>query len=194
MNSMIKAIAVSAAILLSAGCAHNIKITPANAAAAEKMTKSEKSVGFYVSEADKAKKTKTPGGGGDSITYHLEKDLEFPVYQVLQEKFASVKALNSGALSEEDKSAGLTMVFTPTFSSTSSGSSLLIWPADKFAITMMCKVMDHNGNVVLEKELKGEGAATNSELMGNFALAANRATDNLLSALRRELEENAAFK
>jgi hypothetical protein len=92
------------------------------------------------------------------------------------------------------KSDGLSLVFEPSFSSTSSGSSLFIWPADKFSVTIQCKVYDQSGKLVLDKSFTGEGTATSSELMGNFALAANRAANEVLSQLKKEIETNPALK
>lgn len=178
--------------VLCTGCAHNIKITPE--AVTPSATKSKTPVGFYISAADKALKTTTPGGGGDKVSYQLAKDLEFGFFNVLNGKYETVKVLDKNQDIEKMKADGLRLAFEPKFSSTSSGSSLFIWPADKFTIVIQCKAYDASGKLVLDKAFTGEGTATNNELMKNFALAADRAASAVLLQLKNELDSNPTLK
>lgn len=178
--------------LLFVGCAHNIKIAPD--AVSPSADKSKTPVALYISATDKALKTTTPGGGGDKVSYTLAKDLEYSVFSLLNGNYNTVKVLESSHDVATMKSDGLSLVFEPTFGSTSSGSSLFIWPADKFSITINCKVYDQSGKLVVDKQLTGEGTATSNELMGNFAIAANRAANQVLAQLKQEIETNPALK
>lgn len=179
-------------VVLISGCAHNIKITPDAATASA--NKSKTVVGYYVSAADKAVKNTTPGGGGDKVSYQLAKDMEYGFFSALNDSYETVKVLEASHDAQKMKADGIKLVFEPKFTSTSSGSSLLIWPADKFSITVQCKAYDQAGTLVLDKSFTGQGVATNSELMSNFALAANRAATDVLTQIRKELASNAALK
>jgi hypothetical protein len=175
------------------GCAHNIKVTP-DAIAAEK-TKSKTPVGYFISAADKTAKFTTPGGGGDKVSYQLAKDMEYGFFSALNNSYDTVKVLETSHDVEKMKADGIALVFEPKFSSTSSGSSMLIWPADKFTITVKCKAYNKTGALVLDKDFTGQGtAANNSELMSNFAIAANRAATDVLTQVQKELATNAALK
>lgn len=180
-------------VLLISGCAHNIKITP-DASAANTHAKSKTVVGYYVSAADKAVKNTTPGAGGDKVSYQLTKDMEYGFFSALNDSYETVKVLEASHDAQKMKADGITLVFEPKFTSTSSGSSLLIWPADKFSITVQCKAYNQAGALVLDKAFTGQGAATNGELMGNFALAANKAATDVLAQVKKELASNAALK
>ncbi len=180
-------------VVLISGCAHNIKITP-DQVPTSTQTKSKTVVGYYVSAADKAVKNTTPGGGGDKVSYQLTKDMEYGFFSALNESYETVKVLEASHDAQKMKADGISLVFEPKFNSTSSGSSLLIWPADKFTITVQCKAYDQAGTLILDKSFVGEGTATNSELMGNFALAANRAATAVLAQVKKELAANAALK
>ncbi len=189
---MKKLLCLLSALLIS-GCAHNIKVTP-DAAAASNQAKSKTVVGYYISAADKTLKTTTPGGGGDKVSYQLAKDLEYGFFSALNDYYETVKVLEASHDTQKMKADGITLVFEPKFTSTSSGSSLLIWPADKFSITVQCKAYNQTGGLVLDKAFTGQGIASNSELMGNFALAANRAATDVLTQVKKELATNAALK
>ena len=180
--------------LFSAGCAHNIKITPDTPTPSVTSTKSSTAVGYFISSADKAKKTTTPGGGGDKVSYFLEKDMEFGIYSLLNDNYEVVKLLKSSQDAAELQAQGLTLSFEPTFTSTSSGSGLFTWPADKFSISINCKVYNSSGDLVLEKSFTGQGVAKDGEQLKNFSIAANRAATDVLSQLREEIKTNPALK
>lgn len=180
-------------VVLISGCAHNIKVTP-DQAAASTQAKSKTVVGYYISAADKAVKSTTPGGGGDKVSYQLTKDMEYGFFNALNDAYTTVKVLEASHDAQKMKAEGVSLVFEPKFTSTSSGSSLLIWPADKFSITVQCKAYNQAGDLILDKSFTGQGAATNSELMANFALAANRAATDVIAQVRKELSANAALK
>lgn len=186
-------VSLALAVLLT-GCAHNIKVTP-DAVAAGSQAKSKTSVGYFISAADKNAKYTTPGGGGDKVSYQLAKDMEYGFFNALNNSYETVKVLETSHDVEKMKAEGIALVFEPKFTSTSSGSSMLIWPADKFTITVKCKAYDKAGTLVMDKDFTGQGtAANNSELMSNFAIAANRAATDVLTQVQKELATNAALK
>jgi len=180
-------------VVLISGCAHNIKITP-ETTAANTQAKSATVVGYYVSAADKAIKNTTPGGGGDKVSYQLTKDMEYGFFKALNDSYETVKVLEASHDAQKMKADGITLVFEPKFTSTSSGSSLLIWPADKFSITVQCKAYNQTGALVLDKAFTGQGTATNGEVLKDFSLAANRAATDVLAQVKKELASNASLK
>jgi hypothetical protein len=180
-------------VVLISGCAHNIKVTP-DQVAANTQVKSKTVVGYYISTADKNLKSTTPGGGGDKVSYQLTKDMEYGFFNALNNSYETVKVLEASHDAQKMKADGINLVFEPKFTSTSSGSSLLIWPADKFSITIQCKAYNQAGELVLDKAFTGKGEATNSEVIKNFALAANKAANDVLAQVKKELATNAALR
>jgi hypothetical protein len=180
-------------MLVISGCAHNIKISPEQTPASTQ-PKSKTVVAYYVSAADKSLKSTTPGGGGDKVSYQLAKDMEYGFFNVLNGAYETVKVLEASHDVEKMKTDGIALTFEPKFTSTSSGSSMMIWPADKFSITVQCKAYNNVGTVILDKAFTGQGTATSKELMGNFALAANKAAADVLDQIKKEISSNAVLK
>jgi hypothetical protein len=180
-------------IALISGCAHNIKISPEQTPA-NTQAKSKTVVAYYVSAADKVLKSTTPGGGGDKVSYQLAKDMEYGFFTILNGTYETVKVLEASHDVGKMKTDGVALMFEPKFTSTSSGSSMLIWPADKFSITIQCKAYNAAGVLILDKAFTGNGVATSKELMGNFALAANKAATDVLDQVKKEITTNAALK
>src|SRR5436190_546409 len=82
--------------LMAVGCAHRIDITPPlNTLQATSAAKINKTVGYYISEADKAKEVTTPGGGGDRVTYQPYKESEPALNQVLSNIYVKVIPIRS---------------------------------------------------------------------------------------------------
>lgn len=180
-------------LLALAGCAHNIKIS-SQAPTSTTSQKSKTPVGYYISTADKNLKVTTPGGGGDKVSYQLTKDMEFGFYGALTNSYDTVTVLENSHDAAQIKSLGLSLIFEPKFSSTSSGSSLLTWPADKFSITVNCKVFDKAGSLILDKNFVGKGEVTNAQALSDFAAAANAAAVDVLAQLKKELGSNPILK
>lgn len=188
-----KKIFALSALLLLAGCAHNIKITP-QGVTPPTTAKSKTPVGYYIPADVKKLKVTTPGGGGDKVSYELTNDMEFGFYNTLSNAYETVKVLDGSHEAAQIKSQGLSLVFEPKFGSTSSGSSLMTWPADNFTISIICKAYNSSGVLVFDKTLTGSGQVASSEALKNFSAAANKAADDVLRQLKHEIETNPALK
>ena len=94
MKIYIQSIIVLLALLVT-GCAHQIEINPDMANINQAENKSEKIVGYYISDENKKKKVTSPGGGGDKITYLPYSDLESAFYTALSSKYKDVYSVKS---------------------------------------------------------------------------------------------------
>src|SRR5262245_53881342 len=135
-NILTCATLLAAAVL--AGCAHPMTIKP-DLAAISKVTVPEssripKSVGLYISEADKAKLVTTPGGGGDKVRYTPYADLETGIYKVLSDVFQSVTVLTAPV--EAAAKGNITLVVQPEVVTDSTSSGILTWMATDFTVTI----------------------------------------------------------
>ncbi|MGN5480893.1 hypothetical protein ACTMU2_41840 [Cupriavidus basilensis] len=63
----------------------------------------------------------------------------------------------------------------------------------RFSINLTCTVTDLSGKVVFKKVVSGQGNAEFSEFKSNFALSAQRASENMLSNLQKALSEAPEF-
>ena len=163
--------------LIAAGCAHMINLTPPlNTLEAGDIVKMGKTVGYYISPADRAKKVTTPGGGGDKVTYLPYVDAEPALRDVLQRVFGEV--VNVPSLDDKQFLADqhVVYVFVPTLSTTSSSSSAFTWPPTNFEIAIDCKAVDANGATVWQTSVTGTGEAVFADFKHDFSLAARRAT------------------
>ena len=70
-------------VLVLSGCAHQISLNPDTEKLQLSENKSISVVGYYISEDDIKKQVKTPGGGGDNVSYKPYKDTEAALYTVL---------------------------------------------------------------------------------------------------------------
>ena len=98
------------------GCAHSIIITPES----DKLphgyvtVRSDKIVGYVITDEERNRRVITPGGGGDKVEYAPYKELEGGLYRVLNNVFTNVYSLTS----MEDKAfiteKGIVLVMRPT--------------------------------------------------------------------------------
>jgi hypothetical protein len=164
--------------LAVAGCAHMINISPPlNTLEASEIIKSGKTVGYYISAADRARKVTTPGGGGDSVSYTPYADAEPAMQDVLTRIFGvavAVPDLNDKKFLSDKHVA---YVFVPTLSTKSSSSSALTWPPTHFELTIDCKAIDATGAAtVWQTSVTGSGEAVFADFKHDFSLAARRAS------------------
>lgn len=176
----------AAVILLLTGCAHPISLTPDLAKIPPASSKIAKTAGYVIAETNRWREVTTPGGGGDKVRYFPYRDLEPGFRKVLSEVFDKVAKL-SGPDDAAIAAQNVSLVITPTITTTSSSSSALTWPPTSFTIELNCAVLDARGQPVTQIKSQGEGRATFDEFKHEFALAARRAAEDALENLVKAL-------
>lgn len=188
-------VAVLAAALLGVGCAHQINITPPlNTLEAKDIVKIDKTVGYYISPANRSKEVETPGGGGDKVKYLPYQESEPALNQVLSNVFTKVVSIPSLEDKQFIASNNVAYVFVPTIETDSSSESLLAWPPTKFTITLDSRAVDPSGATVWQKKVTGEGKAAFSEFRKDLSLAARRASRDAFLNLQREIGAAKEFR
>lgn len=171
------------------GCAHPFVISPdistINAPAATKRI--DKSVGYYISPAERNKAVITPGGGGDKVKYYPYKDIETGFYKMLTNVFTKVTVLKSPTDQGALTSAGIQYVIVPTITTDSSSSSLMTWPPTDVTVNLKCDVSDAKGNAVASALVTGTGHAEFSEFKSDFSLSGERASQDALIKMQQKL-------
>lgn len=175
----------AAALVMMTGCAHQISMAPDATKTASVSSKINKSVAYVISPADMAKEVQTPGGGGDKVKYQPYKDLDAALYQAFSAVFTDVTKVGAPA-----DAKGVSLVITPAITTTSSSDSMLTWPPTQFAVTLVCTVMDGQGQAVTQVQGSGSGQATFDEFKSDFSLAARRASRAAVDNLIKELEKS----
>lgn len=186
MKIYIQSIIVLLALLVT-GCAHQIEINPDMANINQAENKSEKIVGYYISDENKKKKVTSPGGGGDKITYLPYSDLESAFYTALSSKYKDVYSVKSLDESDFINEKGISLIFVPEIETNSSSDSLMTWPATDFSIKLTCKAINANGELVWEKTVESAGHAEFDEFKSDFSLSARRASEQAINLLVEEL-------
>ena len=186
MKIYIQSIIVLLALLVT-GCAHQIEINPDMANINQAENKSEKIVGYYISDENKKRKVTSPGGGGDKITYLPYSDLESAFYTALSSKYKDVYSVKSLDESDFINEKGISLIFVPEIETNSSSDSLMTWPATDFSIKLTCKAIDANGELVWEKTVESAGHAEFDEFKSDFSLSARRASEQAINLLVEEL-------
>ncbi len=183
-------IAMLCSVAFVSGCAHKIQMTPNTTQFKESKNKVDSVVGYYISEADRTKAITTPGGGGDKVSYVPYRDTETVLYMVLANKFKDVYRINDLQDKTFLKDNEIELVILPVITTDSSSSSLFTWPPTNFTVDLTVKALDHNGDIVWEKQVAAEGVAESDEFVNDFSLAARRATEKAFLKLAAELDED----
>ncbi|HEX5805107.1 MAG TPA: hypothetical protein VFY31_02075 [Macromonas sp.] len=180
---------VLASVVLTA-CAHPISINPSDTLNKPEKTISDKKVAYVMTDADRGKQVVSPGGGGDKISYYPYKDLEKVIRDVLSSVYADVSIINSSSNVDEIKSRGVSLVFTPEISTSSSSESIFTWPPTRFSIAYSSNVTDASGNLVSRIQATGTGQAEFSDFKSDFGLAGRRAASDMAKKLQDEIVNN----
>jgi hypothetical protein len=181
-------LAVCAVVLLVVGCAHRINISPPlNTLEAGNVTRIDKTVGYYISTADKAKEIVTPGGGGDKVKYLPYEESEAALKQVLTNIFSKVVPIQSLDDKQFITTNEIVLIFVPSITTNSSSDSAFTWPPTKFTVSLDCRAVDRAGATIWQKQVKGEGTAEFSEFKHDFSLAARRASKEAFLNLQSEI-------
>jgi hypothetical protein len=176
------------AMMFASGCAHMINITPPlNTLSAEGVTKSTKTVGYYISPEQRALKVTTPGGGGDKVSYLPYTEAEPALKQILLNAYASAVSLSAPNDTAELQSKNVAYVFIPTITTTSKSTSAFTWPPTNFTITLDCNAADANGAAVWNGKVTGTGEAEFADFKHDFSLAARRASKDAFNQLQKAI-------
>jgi len=182
-------------IAVITGCSHSIQISPElSAIRGNNTNKSNTPVGYYISKVDMATEVKTPGGGGDDVTYFPYKDTEAAIKTILSQKFKKVYALKSKNNDPVIKDKNIGLIFFPKIKTDSSSSSLLTWPPTDFTVELSCKANTRNGKTIWKKTVTGKGHAEFSEFKSDFSLSAKRASEEAFRLMRDEIFSAKTFK
>jgi hypothetical protein len=184
--------AVLASVFLSS-CAHNIQINPSITDLQPSSQKIDKTVGYHISDVDQKLKVKTPGGGGDDISYTPYKDIESAFFAVLSNKFKNVykvKSLNDKSFVKDNE---IKLIFLPSITTDSSSSSLFTWPPTNFTVDLTVKAIDSDGEIVWSDSVRTNGNAEFSEFKNDYGLAAKRATEAAFKQLAEKLDSATSF-
>jgi hypothetical protein len=185
---LIKIALVAISAITIVGCARPIVMAPDLAGIQGKgVTKIDKNAGYFISEANRALEINSPGGGGDKLRYFAYRDIEPGFYKALGEAFKNVTKLNGPKDQAAITKDSISIVITPTITTTSSSPSAFTWPPTKFSVTLACAITDANGIPMREITVTGSGAAEFDEFKSNFSLSAVRATNDALDKLVQAL-------
>lgn len=188
-------VAASAAVVaLVTGCAHPISVAPDLNQVPQAASKINKTAAYYVSAEDMAKEVETPGGGGDKVKYAPYRDLDSGLYKAFSQVFDNVVKLKSPQDAAAIAAQGVSLVIKPTITTTSSSDSVLTWPPTQFGVDILCTVTDASGKELMRTHSSGQGAATFSEFVGDYSLAAKRASQEALAKLVRDLAASDALR
>ncbi len=187
MHTLLRNAAIGS-LLFTVGCAHQINITPPlNTLEINNQGKINKTVGYYISPADRAKEVTTPGGGGDKVSYLPYPESEPALNKVLTNLYTTVVLVPS----LEDKafiaSKNIAYIFAPVIETDSSSESAFTWPPTHFTVTLDTKAIGPGGNVVWQKKVTGQGQAEFSEFKHDFSLAARRASKQAFQNLQQAI-------
>ena len=205
-QTIISALIVCAGLLLG-GCTRTINIQPDTPIAASQAPKVNKTVGLYISAADLAIVNNAPGSKNQDLKYAPYQNLAGPITAVLKNIYTKVVSLNSldpAAIAAQK----VTMIITPTITTTSSASSISIWPSPDFSVYITTKASDVNGKLLWEESANGNGNvnlpashATNDNYNNEYnnqlidrAVAASQASGNALKQLEVVIRAREAQK
>lgn len=182
-------------LLVVTGCAHQINLTPPlNTLDSDNLASIAKSVGYYISEQDRAKEVETPGGGGDKVKYKPYSDLEPALKHALANIFSDVHSVPSLDNRDYIQSNNITYIFVPTIKTDSSSDSILTWPPTDFSISLQCRALNEAGSTVWETSVEGKGHAEFEQFKHDFSLSARKAAKEALLKLEQEISKAEVFK
>lgn len=166
------------AIVLLAGCAHPIVISPdiTKIEADGKSPRIDKNVGFYIDPQSREAVVTTAGGGGDLVSYKPYQDIETAFFKMLGNVFKSVSVLTDKNDTAAIGRNNLSYIVTPSISTNSSSPSLFTWPPTLFQVILKTSISDVSGKVVAGTIVTSEGRAEFEEFKSDFSLSGRRAT------------------
>lgn len=197
MNSLSSRLMAVGVALICGACAHPITIAPDldKVTADQSQPRIEKSVGYFISEKNKALRVTTPAGGGDSVEYAPYEDLEPGFYRVLSNVFSAVHVVKDPKDQAFLESKNITWIFTPTLTTSSSSRNSFFWPPSDFSITIDCMAVDSEQREVWKTTVKAESELiAMKEILKEHGLAGKSASGNALRMLQKQLQSAPEFR
>ncbi len=182
------------AVAVLSGCAHQIQLNPDLTNLPVNEAKSDKAVGYVLTDELRNKKVTTPGGGGDKVTYTPYKDTETALYTLLSNKFEHVYLMESADDKAFIAENNIAYIFTPSMTTNSSSSSFVTWPPTSFTVELTCKAVDAQGNAYWENTVSTEGNAEFDEFVADFSLSARRATKQAFEQMAHAINTAEEFE
>lgn len=194
MHVLLRSIVIGSA-MLAVGCAHQINITPPlNTLDGNNAVKSNKTVGYYISPADRAKEVETPGGGGDKVKYLPYPESEPALNKVLTNLYTEVVLVPSLDDKQFIANKKIDYIFVPSIQTDSGSDSSFTWPPTRFSMTLNTKAIGPNGNEIWKKSVTGQGKAEFDEFKHDFSLAARRASKATFENLQKVIAAEPALR
>jgi hypothetical protein len=181
---------VAGGAIIAAGCAHPITMSPDVSKVQREGNAAPllaKNVGYYIPAEKRDLAVTTPGGGGDSVTYHPYRDIEAAFYKMLSNVFADVTVLTAPNDADAFSKRNIKFVVTPQITTSSSSPSPFTWPPTYFGVALTCNIADASGTPVVTKSVMGQGRAEYDEFKSDFSLAARRAAQDALLQMQELL-------
>lgn len=174
-------------VAIFSGCAHKITIAPDNERINTTLEIKQKSysIGYFIDDINTT--VITEGGVGDKVTYQPYKETESALVSVLSKHFNKVYKIENLGNKDFINKNNLKLIFTYKILTYSSSQSIFTWPPTNFIITLTCKAVDKNGNIIWKDIIKDEGSAEFDEFKNDFSLSAKRASENVFKKLLVEL-------
>ena len=178
------------------GCAHPLVISPdlARIERPSDLTVIDKSVAYFIAPELLGRQVTTPGGGGDSVSYHPYRDLEAALYKMLGNVFRSVNRLKAAADRETINNNSVSYVMTPEITTTSLSSSIFTWPPTSFSVALTLDVADAAGKSMSRISSRGDGQAEFDEFKSDFSLSGKRAALDAVLKMQKQLLESAQLR
>jgi hypothetical protein len=196
MKSLRGTLLVFVVAAFCSGCAHQISISPnlEKVASNAVQPKIEQSVGYFISEQNRALETTTPGGGGDLVKYRPYADLEAGLARVLSSIFSGVHLVKDVKDQDFLRSKNITWIFTPTIRTTSSSRNSFFWPPTDFSVSIDCIAIDANQREIWKTTVTADGGVVAvNDIIKDHALAATNAAQKALGALRAKIQTAPEF-
>jgi hypothetical protein len=194
-TSWLRGIMYIMVVFILSACAHPITINPLSTPQqSDNNVFSTKVAGYVITDADRAIKFTTKGGGGDEVSYYPYKDLEKGIRDVLKSLYSDAVSVSSSSDLEALKRDGISMIYVPQISTSSSSDSMFTWPPTQFSLDISSVVTDLDGKILARLKATGHGAATFSEFRQDFGLAGRRAAQDALNKLASEIRSNQLLK
>jgi Short C-terminal domain len=191
-TSGIRALIGLTAILLTAGCAHPIKVSP-DVAKLERVSSTPPrvpaTVGYYIPGEVSSVEVTTAGGGGDNIRYYPYTDIEPGFEKMLSNGFTGVVKLNSISDLPGIAHGGTQFIVQPVIVTSSGGSGLFTWPPTNFTVDLTCNVRDIAGALIASPRVVGSGSAETGERIRDHGFAGKRAMEDALTKMQAALLE-----
>jgi hypothetical protein len=189
MANGLRAVIYAVALVMVAGCAHPIKVTPDITRLERVPSPIGAVVGYYIPGVASSVEVTTHGGGGDNVRYFPYNDIEPGFEQMLSNVFSGVVKLTSITNLPSVSYGGPDYVIQPVIVTSSGGSGLFTWPPTNFTVDLTCNIRDSSGSLFASPRVVGTGSADTSERLHDHAIAGKRAMEDTLVKMQAAMLE-----